>query len=262
MSAAHGGQVLLSNTTAEQTRRDLPADVTLLDVGEHQLKGLADRDHLWQVVAPGLPQSFPPLQALGTPPSNLPAALDRFVGRKHELEEVEARLAQARLLTLVGTGGSGKTRLALQAAADLREEFEDRVYFVDLASSRDLESALSVTARAIGLREGSTGPLLEELKDQIDGQKMLLLLDNFEQVTVAGPAMAELLRDCLELRQLVTSREPLHVSGENVLPVPPMALPDAEPGHLSVHFLTALLGRCAAVRYSAYLSPRVPPDVD
>src|SRR5205807_256395 len=147
------------------------------------------------------------------------------VGRKHELEEVKDRLGGARLLTLLGTGGTGKSRLALQAASDLRDDFEDRVYFVDLAASRDVESVLSVTARAVGLREGSNGPLLDDLKTQIGTQKMLLLLDNFEQVTVAAPTMAELLRDCPELKELVTSRETLHVSGENVFPVPPMALP-------------------------------------
>jgi predicted ATPase/class 3 adenylate cyclase len=237
MSAGHGGQVLLANTTAEQARRELPTGVTLRDLGEHRLKGLVDPEHLWQVVAPGLPQSFPPLQTLGNVPSNLPVALDRFVGRTHELEEVKARLGRARLLTLLGTGGTGKTRLALQAAADLRDEFEDRVYFIDLASSRDLQSVLSVTAQAIGLRERSNGLLLDDLKGQIRAQKMLLLLDNFEQVTVAAPAMAELLRDCPELRQLVTSRAVLHVIGENVFPVPPLALPEAEPGHVSVEQL-------------------------
>jgi predicted ATPase len=170
--------------------------------------------------------------------SNLPVALNRFVGRTHELKEVKDRLGRARLLTLLGTGGTGKTRLALQAATELRGDFEDRVYFVDLAASGDVESVLSVTARAIGLREESTTrPLLDDLKEQIGTQKMLLLLDNFEQVTAAAPTMTELLRDCPELKQLVTSREALHVSGEHVFPVPPLALPESDGEHVSVEQL-------------------------
>jgi predicted ATPase len=167
-------------------------------------------------------------------PGSLPASLDRFVGRQHELREVKARLGETRWLTLVGTGGTGKTRLALQAAADLRDEFEDRIYFVDLAASRDVESMLSVTARAIGLREESDRPLLDDLKDQIGAAKILLLLDNFEQVTVGAPTLAELLRDCPALKLLVTSREVLHVSGEHVLPVPPLALPMRDAKHFSI----------------------------
>jgi hypothetical protein len=155
MSVAHGGQILLSHASAELARDALPPDVSLRDLGEHKLKGLPQRERVWQVVAPDLPQDFAPLQTLDTTPSNLPGALSHFVGRAHELREVKARLAQARLLTLLGPGGTGKTRLALQVAGDLREDFEDRVYFVDLASSRDSDAALAAIARAIGLREKS-----------------------------------------------------------------------------------------------------------
>jgi predicted ATPase/class 3 adenylate cyclase len=228
MSSAHGAQIVLSNASAELMRDALPADIRLRDLGEHKLKGLMHPERLWQVLAPDLPQDFPPLQTLDTVPSNLPGVLSRFVGRAHELREVIARLAEARLLTLVGPGGTGKTRLALQAAGDLLQAFEDRVYFVDLASSRDPEAVLAAIARTLGLREKSDIPLLDELKAQIKGQRMLSLLDNFEQVTVAAPTMAELLRDCPELKMLVTSREPLHVRGEVVYPVPSLALPQFE----------------------------------
>jgi predicted ATPase len=175
--------------------------------------------------------------ALSAIPSNLPTALDRFVGRTLELQEVKDRLSRTRLLTLLGTGGTGKTRLALQAAAELRDDFENRVYFVDLAASRDVESVLSVTARAIGLRGGSARPLLDDLREHIGSQNMLLLLDNFEQVTAAAPTMARLLQDCAELKQLVTSRETLHVTGENVFHVPPLALPSTDLTHVSVEQL-------------------------
>jgi predicted ATPase len=176
----------------------------------------------------------PTEQELSTAPSNLPAPLNRFVGRTRELHEIKDRLGRTRLLTLLGTGGTGKTRLALQAATELRDDFEHRIYFVDLAASRDLESVLSVTARAIGLREESNRPLLDDLKGQVGTQKMLLVLDNFEQVTAAAPTMVELLRDCPELRQMVTSREALRVSGESVFPVPPLALPQPDLKGVSV----------------------------
>jgi predicted ATPase len=198
----------------------------------------------------------PTERARSTAPSNLPAALDRFVGRTHELKEVKDRLGQARLLTLLGTGGTGKTRLALQAAGDLRGDFEDRVYFVDLAASRDVESVLSVTARAIGLREESSGPLLDDLKGQIGAQKMLLLLDNFEQVTAAAPTMVELLRDCPELKQLVTSREALHVGGEHVFPVPPLALPESGVKGVSVD----QLAQSEAIQLFVERAQAVKPD--
>ncbi len=256
MSAAHGGQVVLSNATAEQMRGDLPQDVTLRDLGEHRLKGLLDPEHLWQVVAGDLPQSFPRLQTLTAAPFNLPVALNRFVGRERELQEVKERLGRARLLTLLGTGGTGKTRLALQAATDLRDDFEDRVYFVDLAASRDLESVLSVIARAIGLREESNGQLLDDLKGRMGTQRTLLLLDNFEQVTVAAPTMAELLRDCPDLTQLVTSREALHVSGENIFPVPPLALPEVDVEHASVE----QLAQSEAIQLFVERAQAVKPD--
>ena len=227
-----------------------------MDLGQHELKGLLNPEHLWQVVATGLPQSFPPLQTLSTVPCNLPVTLDRFVGRTRELQEVKDRLGHARLLTLLGTGGTGKTRLALQAATELRDDFEDRVYFVDLAATRDLESVLSVTARAIGLREGTNGPLLDDLKGQIGTQKMLFLLDNFEQVTVAAPTMAELLRDCPQLTQLVTSREALHVSGENVFPVPPLTLPETDLRHASVE----KLAQSEAIQLFVERAQAVKPD--
>src|SRR5262249_33520250 len=219
MSLAHGGQILLSNATSELVRETLPSDISLRDMGAHNLKGFTSPERLWQVVAPDLPQNFAPLPTLDTAPSNLPGTLSRLVGRAHELAEVKERLMQTRLLTLLGPGGTGKTRLALQAAADLRDEFQDHVYFVDLAASRDPESVLVAIAHTIGVREKSDKLLLDDLKGQIKDRKMLSLLDNFEQVTVAAPTMAELLRDCPKLQMLVTSREALHVRGENVFPV-------------------------------------------
>jgi predicted ATPase/class 3 adenylate cyclase len=228
MSTAHGGQVLVSNATAELVRAALPPDVALRDVGLHRLKGIVLAEQLWQVDVAGLRQEFPPFSGQDAPPSNLPGALNRLVGRAREVSEVQARLESARMLTLLGPGGTGKTRLALEVARNLLDAYGERVYFVDLAASRDAEAALEAIARVIGLREKSDAPLLQELKRRIRDQKMLLLLDNFEQVTSAADEMAELLRDCRGLQMLVTSREALNVRGEMLYPVPPLALPPVE----------------------------------
>lgn len=258
MSTAHGGQVLLSHATAELVRAELPAEISLRDMGEHKLKGLLQSEKLWQVVAPDLKQDFAPLQTLDELPNNLPGTLNRFVGRAHELQEVKQRLSQTRLLTLLGPGGTGKTRLALQAARDLLVEFEDHVYFVDLASCRDSDAALAAIGRTIGIRESTDKPLLDELKGQIKRKKMLSLLDNFEQVTVAASTMAELLRDCPELKMLVTSRETLHVRGENVYPVPPLALPQLDSRHLSLE----QLAQSEAVQLFIERARAVKPDFE
>lgn len=228
MALAHGGQILLANSTSELVRDALPANVTLRDMGEHQLKGLIQRERLWQVVASDLPQDFPPLPTSQVARSNLPVRLNRLIGRAGELQEIKSRLDETRLLTLLGPGGTGKTSLALQAAAELRGEFEDAVYFVDLAASRDTDAVLTAIAHVLGVRAPSDTSLLDAIKNHIKDSKMLLLLDNFEQVTIAAATVAELVRGCSGLRALVTSREALHVRGEVVLPIPPLAVPAPE----------------------------------
>jgi predicted ATPase/class 3 adenylate cyclase len=258
MALAHGGQILLANSTAELVRDHLPQGISLREMGEHKLKGFISAERLWQVVAPDLPNDFPPLQSSDDMPSNLPATLNRLVGRTEELEQVKARLTQTRLLTLLGPGGTGKTRLALQAASELRSEFQDRVYFIDLASSRDSNAAVAAIARTLGVRESSDKPLLDELKGQIKNKKILSLLDNFEQVTVAAPTMAELLRDCPELKMLVTSREALHVRGENVFPVPPLELPPIKDKHVSLE----QIAQCEAVQLFVERAQQVNPDFE
>ena len=256
MSAGHGGQVLLSAPVVNSVRDQLPATVSLRDLGEHQLKGLLTPEHLWQLVVPGLVHDFPPLATLSNIPNNLPATLNRFVGRTHELQEVKRRLAQTRMLTLLGPGGTGKTRLALEAATALLPEYEDHVYMIDLAACHDSASALAAIARSVGVREKSDQDVLDDLKSQIKTRKMLLLLDNFEQVTVAALPVAELLRDCPELKMLVTSREALHVRGENVFPIPPLTLPQGKDPHLSLESLT----QCEAVQLLIERARAVKPD--
>lgn len=171
--------------------------------------------------------------------NNLPAQPTPLIGRQAELKAVKDLLMQesVHLVTLTGPGGTGKTRLALQAATDLLASFEDGVFFIDLAPVRDPESAFSAIARTIGLRESSDRPLLDVLKGQLQTQKIMLLLDNFEQVTAAAPKVAELIRDCPRLKLEVTSREALHLRGEQVLPVPPLTLPGVNLKQLSINQL-------------------------
>jgi predicted ATPase len=173
---------------------------------------------------------------------NLPAQPTPFIGRQPELAAVEELLTgdqqQARLVTLTGPGGTGKTRLAIQVAADVVSHFSDGVYFVELAPIRQPERVLATIARTVGIRESSDRPLLDELKEQMQSKAMLLVLDNFEQVTAAAPKVGEVLQGCPQLKLLVTSREPLHLRGEHIRPVPPLSLPRADLKQLSLEQLT------------------------
>jgi predicted ATPase/class 3 adenylate cyclase len=246
MAVGHGGQVLLSAATAALVLDQLPEGATLLDLGTHRLKDLGRPEHVFQVVHPGLARDFPPLATLDRRPNNLPTQASTFIGRDAELGEIRERLQDeaVRLFTLTGPGGTGKTRLALWVAADQIDRFDDGVFFVDLSAVRDIESVLAAIARAIGLSETSDQSLLEDLKSRLRYQRVLLVLDNFEQVTAAAPTAVELLQDCPGLKLLVTSREALHVRGEHLFPVPPLSLPRAGPGHRSA----AELARCEAVQ--------------
>jgi predicted ATPase/class 3 adenylate cyclase len=229
-SAGHGGQVLVSRVTREQVGRELPSGIGLRDLGEHRLKDLSQPERLYQLVIPGLAADFPALRTVERQRTNLPAPLTGFVGRRRELEEITTLLGRegVRLLTLTGPGGSGKTRLALRMAAGLVEGFPDGVVLVDLASIEDPTLVPAAVARALGVREVLDQPVLETLTDQLADQRLLLLLDNFEQVVPAAAVVHRLLVACPQLKVLVTSRAALHVSGEHEYPVPPLAVPDLE----------------------------------
>jgi predicted ATPase/class 3 adenylate cyclase len=228
MSCGHGGQILLSVEVADLVRRDLPADVTLREMGKHGMKGLMQLEHLFQVVAPDLPAAFPPLRTVESRSTNLPAQPTPLIGRENEVAAVATLLhgTDARLLTLTGPGGVGKTHLALQAAVDLLDDFADGVYVVNLAPIADPDLVPSVIAQTLELREATGRPLLNQLQDYLHDKHMLLLLDNFEHLVVAAAVVADLLAACPRLTILVTSREILHLRGEKELPVPPLALPD------------------------------------
>jgi class 3 adenylate cyclase len=227
-SAAHGEQVLLSESTRALLGEDLPSEVGLRDLGEHRLKDLTDPQRLYQLIIPGLPADFPALRVAGAHLLSIPAQLSSFVGRQGELAEARKLLerSEVRLLTLTGPGGTGKTRLAVQAAAELVGAFSDGVVFVELAPVTDPGLVAPAIAQALKVREAPGQTLLESLTQHISDRRLLLVLDNFEQVLSAAPLVVELLVACLRLKVLVTSRAVLHVSGEHAYPVPPLSLPD------------------------------------
>ncbi len=228
MSAGHGGQVLLSQTTHALVEHDLPEGVSLRDLGAHRLKDLQQKSHLFQLVIEGLSADFPSLETLDTHPHNLPVQPTPFIGREQEVVAVGhlLRREEVRLLTLTGPGGIGKTRLALQVAADLSEVFPDGVYFVNLAPIRDPGFVVSTIAEVLDVKEIAEQPLLDLLKAFLREQQLLLLLDNFEQVVGAAIQVAELLAACPQLKVLVTSRMVLHVQAEQEFTVSPLAVPD------------------------------------
>jgi class 3 adenylate cyclase len=225
VSAAHGGQVLLSVSVCGLLGDRLPERVELRDLGERRLKDLFRPERVFQLIAPDLPPSFPPLKTLDERLNNLPVQPTPLVGREKEVAEVGDLLRDGgvRLLTLTGPGGTGKTRLALQVAAEILDEFEDGVFFVPLANIADPALVTPTIARALDVGEAGE---LQGLEDFLRNREILLVLDNFEQVVEAAPLVGGLLTGCPGLKVLATSRSMLRVYGEREYPVPAMRLPD------------------------------------
>jgi len=222
----HGGQVLLSAATRALLDQALPDGVDLRDLGEHRLKDLEHPEHLWQLVISDLPSEFAPISSLDATPNNLPTRLTTFLGREREIGEIGDLLAEHRLLTLTGPGGTGKTRLSLEVSGRALRHYPDGVYFVELAAITDPDLVLPTIAQALSLPDRGGRTVMERLRDHIGEQRMLLVLDNFEQVIAAAPSINDLLSACPMLAVLASSRSTLHVSGEQEYPVPPLGLPD------------------------------------
>ena len=227
MSAGHGGQILLSPTTRQLVEQHLPAGTYLQDLGEHRLKDLQRPSHLFQLSLEGLPANFPPLKTLDAHPNNLPIQPTPFIGREKEVAAVTQLLRQpdVRLVTLSGPGGVGKTRLALQVAAELCDDFTDGVFVVALAPVNAPEQVVSTIAQTLGIGESSDLPLFLLLEAALKEKQLLLLLDNFEQVVDAAVMLAKLLAACPRLKVVVTSRMGLHVRAEHEFVVPPLSVP-------------------------------------
>jgi len=227
MAAGHGGQVLLSEATYPLVCQELPEGVLLRDLGEHRLKDLSLPQRLYQVCVEGLETEFAPLRTLENRPTNLPLQPTPLVGRERELGELGELLAspRGRLVTLTGPGGSGKTRLALQAGAELVEQFPGGVWFVALAALTEPALFLPTLAQTLAVREIPGQPLAHTLAEHLSDKQLLLVLDNFEQLLGAAGELPGLLAAAPGLRLLVTSREALRLSGEQLFPVPALSLP-------------------------------------
>ena len=227
-AAGHGGQVLISQATRDLVSRSLPDGVTLKPLGEHRLKDLDQPERLYQVSIEGLRGDFAPIRSLSSRVEALPPELTAFIGRQAELQRVGELLAGTRLLTLTGPGGTGKTRLSLQAARTLGSGFHDGVAFVPLAPITDPRLVVPTIRQTLGFPEEVGRGSLETLLDQTRELDLLIVLDNFEQVVSAAETVAQILEGTTSLKLIVTSRAPLHVTGEQEMPVPPLRLPEGE----------------------------------
>ncbi len=229
MSAAHGGQILLSEAVAELIRDDLAEGTILRDMGRHHLKGLTQLEHLLQVVVPDLPAHFPALNMVEGSANNLPAQLTDFIGRETEVGELIRLLNDSRLITLTGSGGCGKTRLSLHVARRIQSEYPDGVWLVELAPLADPALIPPTLVHVLGLRQDGHRPNLEILTDFLHPKTLLLVLDNCEHLIEACAQLSEaLLRTCPKLRILATSRESLGIAGELSFRVPSFKVPDPE----------------------------------
>ncbi len=225
-AAGYGGQVLLSESTRALVSRDLPDEVTIRDLGQHRLKDLTVPEQIFQLAVRGMDEDFLALRTMGSSSSNLPAQLTSFVGRGRELGELQALSRAHRLVTVIGTGGTGKTRLTLQATAGLVGEQADGVWLVELAPIRDPDLIVQAVARGLGIREDPGRPLMDTVVDFLRMKSMLVVLDNCEHLIGNVAELAErVLATSPGVSLVATSREALGVTGEQVYQVPSLGLP-------------------------------------
>ncbi len=243
-SLAAGGQILLSQATYELVRDHLPEKVGLHPLGMHRLKDLTRPEQVHMVRHPELPADFPPLKSLDSLPNNLPIQLTSFIGREKEMAAVTDLLTANRLVTLLGTGGTGKTRLSLQTGAELLERFQDGVYFVELAPVTEANLLAQTVASVLGVKEEVGRPLTQSLVDYLKPRTLLLILDNCEHLVAACARLAQtLLQSCPLLSILASSRESFNIPGETIYRVPSLRLPDPKK-----HLTIASLSQYEAVR--------------
>jgi predicted ATPase/class 3 adenylate cyclase len=254
MSVAYGGQILLSNASAELLHNELPQGITLRDMKEHRLKGLLNSEHLWQIIAHDLQQDFPPLQSLNETPNNLPIQLTSFIGREKEVGQIKQRLEKNRLVTLTGSGGVGKTRLAIQVASELLSEYPNGVWLVELAPVTNPELVAQTVCAALDIAPQGNLSALQVLTDYLKQKKLLLVVDNCEHLIDACAQLCEtLLHACLNLRIIASSREALGVAGENAYRVPSLSLPNP-------HDKLEMIEKCEAVKLFMERANTVLPE--
>ncbi|HLY01974.1 MAG TPA: adenylate/guanylate cyclase domain-containing protein [Candidatus Cybelea sp.] len=227
LSIAYAEQILVSSSSATLLADALDNDATLRDLGEYRLRSLSRPERAFQVLASGLRSDFPPLQSIDVRPNNLPQQISSFVGRELEMQELGRLTAENRLLTITGPGGIGKTRLALQFTADTIERYSDGAFFVDLSATLNPELVVAKVAAELNLREVPNEPIEETLIAHLRDKRLLLLIDNAEQVLAAVAKIVKAtLSRCSGVAVLATSREPLHVAGEQVYRLGPLTEAD------------------------------------
>ena len=226
LAIGHGGQILVSAATTDLAQHELPAEITLRDLGAHRLKDLAHPEHVFAVIAPDLPAEFPPLKSLDALPNNLPLQVTSFIGRESEVEEVKDLIKRTRLLTLSGPGGVGKTRLALQAGADLLDHYPDGVWLVELATLTDPDLVPSELALVLNVRVAADRSLTDSIILVLNRKRMLLILDNCEHLVSAVARLARtIIQSCPTINLIATSREGLGIAGEQIVRVTSLAVP-------------------------------------
>ena len=239
-AAGHGGQILVSETARSLTGDQPAADLSYRDLGTHQLRDIPAPERIHQLVIPDLASDFPPLRtAWSAVQTNLPGQLTRFVGRTREVRDISDMLERERLVTLIGPGGTGKTRVAIETARSLLGQYVDGVWFVALDVVREPALVTPTIAAALGVGEEPGRPISVVLAQRVGVKQMLLVLDNFEQVVAAAPEIGDLLRAAPNVRVLASSREPLAIVGEAVYPLAPLTVP-AEPGRPTAEHLQGL----------------------
>jgi predicted ATPase/class 3 adenylate cyclase len=227
LAVGHGGQTLLTHVAAESVRGTLPSEISLRDLGERRLKDLRQPERIFQLVVHDLPDNFPPLRSLEILPNNLPAQVTSFVGREREMAEIKRIFPTTRLLTLTGPGGTGKTRLSLQLAADLLDQFPHGVWLVELSTVSDPTLIPETMINAVGIREVPDRSPLTTLVEALRTRQLLLVLDNCEHL-IAGCAqvVSNLLRSCPQVKAITSSREALNIEGETIWALSPLSMPD------------------------------------
>lgn len=256
-AVGHGGQIVLSEATVERLGRALPENVQMVDIGEHRLRDLSEPERLYQVVARGLQESFPQPRSVDAYPNNLPIQLTSFVGRSADVRRLVDLLGEHRLITLIGVGGSGKTRLAVQAGAEVLPRFPDGVWLIDFAPLVDREQVMRAVIQPLDIDESRTGELLHTVVEHLRNRRTLLVFDNCEHVVDRVAELAvHLLQELPDLHVLATSREMLGVPGEypfqvRSLPVPP----EGAEARLSAYAATRLFLERAATAL-----PNFEPD--
>jgi predicted ATPase/class 3 adenylate cyclase len=251
MAAAHGGQILVSLTTEELLRDARDTGTRFVDLGAHRLRDLSRAEQLFQVVTDDLPCEFPPIQSIDAFPGNLPLQLTSFVGREGEVTALSQALEGSRLVTLTGVGGVGKTRLATQVAAEILPRFDDGAWLCELASATDADTLDQVVAATLGVSQRSASTLEDSIIEFLRNKELLLLLDNCEHLLEPAGSLAEaILRSCVGIRILATSREGLGALGEQVWPLRSLRVPraGAQEGTTDVGAVRLFIDRARAAR--------------